>query len=81
MSNGLICAYITGIHDKRIVTSCTMRQLPQTIEGFDYYLVYYPPIILRQYMPPVIDNLRTLTIITEALHLAFIVAKMLSPMK
>ena len=32
-------------------------------------------------MPPVIDNLRTLTIIIEALHLAFIVAKMLSPMK
>ena len=24
MSNGLICAYIIGIHDKRIVTSCTM---------------------------------------------------------
>ena len=22
MSNGLICAYITGIHDKRIVISC-----------------------------------------------------------
>ena len=24
MSNGLIYAYITGIRDKRIVTSCTM---------------------------------------------------------
>ena len=36
ISNGLICtcAYITGIHDKRIVTLCTMWHLPQTIGVF-----------------------------------------------
>ena len=31
MSSGLLCSYITGIHDKRIVTSCTMWHLSQTI--------------------------------------------------
>ena len=34
ISNGWICAYITGIHDKRIVKSCTMWCLPQTIRVF-----------------------------------------------
>ena len=32
--NVIICAYITGIHDKRIVTSCTTWHLPQTIRVF-----------------------------------------------
>ena len=50
MSNGLICAYITGIHDKRIVTSCTTWHLPQTIRVFwllssipsaDYFAIIY----------------------------------------
>ena len=31
MSYGLICACITGIHDKRIITSCTMWHLLQII--------------------------------------------------
>ena len=34
MSNGLIFAYITGIHDKRIVTSFTTWYSPQTIIVF-----------------------------------------------
>ena len=34
MSNGLICAYTTDIHDKRIAMSCTMWHLPQTIGVF-----------------------------------------------
>ena len=34
ISNGLICPYITGIHDKRIVTSCTTWYLSKTIRVF-----------------------------------------------
>ena len=34
MSNSLIRAYITGIHDKRIITSCTTWHLLQTIRVF-----------------------------------------------
>ena len=34
MSNGLICAYITGIHNIRIVMSCTMWYLPQSTGVF-----------------------------------------------
>ena len=40
MSNGLICAYITSIHDKRIVTSCTTWHLPQTIRVFQYTICW-----------------------------------------
>ena len=32
MSNGLICGYITGILDRRIVTSYVKRNLLQSIE-------------------------------------------------
>ena len=52
MSNDLIYDYITGIHDKRIVASCndmyhvTFAACEQS-EFSDYYLVYYPPIIVR----------------------------------
>ena len=55
MSNGLICVYIIGIHDKRIVTSCTTWHFPQTIGVFR---VNYPSIILQQYMPLISYNLR-----------------------
>ena len=50
MNNGLICAYITGIHDKRIVISCTTWHLSQTIGIFwllssilsaDYFTIIY----------------------------------------
>ena len=34
MNNGLICVYITDIHDKRIATSCTTWHFPQTIGVF-----------------------------------------------
>ena len=43
--SGLICGYITSIHDKRIVTSCEIYHNPSKF--YNCYVLYYSPIILR----------------------------------
>ena len=55
ISDNLICAYIIGIYDKRIITSCTTWYLLQTIGVFwllssilsaDYFAIIYAADIL-----------------------------------
>ena len=45
MSNDFICAYITVIHDKEFSRHAPCDICCKQSEFFDYYLVYYPPII------------------------------------
>ena len=46
-SHGLTCGYIIGINDKGIAMSCVMQICHNRSEFNDYYLVYYPLIILQ----------------------------------
>ena len=55
-SNGLICDYTTGIHDKRIVTLRIMWNLQRFI-FYGNCLTYYLLIVLWNYMQPIIHNL------------------------